>query len=217
VTVLNDTVACLMAAAGLSEARDAEGLIGIIVGTGTNMASFLPRGGIPKLGDAGPMAVNLENGNFSPAVLTETDDRVDAASGSPGSQRFEKALSGVYLGRVLAAERPDLGFDPAAGARGLTMLRDDPQAPADARSLASALLDRSADLAAAGLAGLAAVVLPRGGRLLVLAEGGLFWGAGGYAARVEATLSRLLGDRIPFSIRSRENANLVGSAVAALS
>ena len=221
VTVLNDTVACLLAAATLPEAVDADGMIGLIVGTGTNMATFIGRDRLSKLPrDAAapdPMAVNLESGNFSPACLTETDDRLDAASDSPGAHRFEKAISGVYLGKILAAEIPGLQGVAERGAAAVTALRDREGTPPLARDLAVALLDRSADLVAAGLAGLSRLIAPRGGTVLLQAEGGLFWGAPGYADRVDATLAGLLGDGTKVTIRSMENANLIGAAVAALS
>ncbi|MFH1531791.1 MAG: hypothetical protein ABIK09_13785 [Pseudomonadota bacterium] len=221
VTVLNDTVACLMAGATLPAAGDADGMIGLIVGTGTNMATFFGRDRLTKLG-AGhggpdPMAVNLESGNFTPACLTETDDRLDAGSETAGTQRFEKAVSGVYLGKLLASEIPGLQGVAARGAAAVTALRDQPAAPPLVRELATALLDRSADLVAAGLAGLARLLVPHGGTLLLQAEGGLFWGALGYAVRVDQTLGRLLGDGTTVTIHSMENANLIGAAVAALS
>lgn len=221
VAVLNDTVASLMAAATLPEAGDADGLIGLIVGTGTNMATFFGMDRLSKMGGGQgipePMAVNLESGNFSPTCLTETDDRLDAASENPTGQRFEKAVSGVYLGKILAAEVPGLEGVAARGAAAVTALRDGAAAPPLVRDLAGALLDRSADLVAAGLAGLARLLVPRGGTLLLQAEGGLFWGALGYAVRVDQTLERLLGPGTTVTIRSTENANLIGAAVAALS
>ncbi len=221
VTVLNDTVASLMAAATLPEAGDADALVGLIVGTGTNMATFFAGDRLTKVGGGDgvpdPMAVNLESGNFSPACLTELDDRLDAASENPGAQRFEKAVSGVYLGKILAAEIPGLEGVAARGAAAVTALRDGAAAPALVRDLAGALLDRSADLVAAGLAGLARLLVPRGGTLLLQAEGGLFWGAPGYAVRVDQTLEGLLGPGRRLTFGSGATANLCGAAVAAVS
>lgn len=222
VTVLNDTVASLMAGATLPEAADADGMIGLIVGTGTNMATFFGGDRLTKLEPgawgAAPMAVNLESGNFTPTCLTETDHLLDAASENPGTQRVEKALSGVYLGKILAEEIPGLQGVAERGAAAVTALRDRPNAPPLVRALAAALLERSADLVAAGLAGVARLIVPsHGGTVLLQAEGGLFWGAPGYAERVNATLARLLGEGTRVTIRSRENANLIGAAVAALS
>ncbi len=221
VVVLNDTVASLMAGAAQPEAGEADGMIGLIVGTGTNMATFFGGDRITKLeagyGAPDPMAVNLESGNFTPACLTETDERLDIASENAGTQRFEKAVSGVYLGKILAEEIPGLQGVAARGAAAVTALRDRDAAPILVRDLAGALLDRSADLVAAGLAGLTRLLIPHGGTVLLQAEGGLFWGATGYADRVDATLRSLLGEGTTVKIRSMENANLIGAAVAALS
>jgi len=221
VTVLNDTVAALMAGATLPEAEAADGMIGLIVGTGTNMATFFSKDHLTKLRgcDKAPdlMAVNLESGNFSPTCLVEADERVDDASENPDEHRFEKAVSGVYLGKLLAEEIPGLDRVAARGAAAVTALRDGAAAPDLVRALAAALLDRSADLVAAGLAGLSRFVVPHGGSVLIQAEGGLFRGAAGYADRVNRTLTRLLGDGTKVCIRSTENANIIGAAVAALS
>ncbi len=219
VTVLNDTVASLMAVATLPAAETADGLIGLIVGTGTNMACF-SNGPITKLGDdvtvPESMAVNLESGNFTPPHLTDTDERLDLASENPGEHRFEKALSGVYLGKLLAAEIPGLAGVAEKGAAAVTALRVHPNAPPAARELAGTILDRSADLVAAGLAGLARVLVPRGGNVLVQAEGGLFWGAPGYKDRLDQTLAQLMGEGTRVVIHRMDNANLIGAAVAAL-
>ena len=220
VTVLNDTVASLMAAATLPAAATADGLIGLIVGTGTNMA-FFSKTAIAKLGDDArvpeQMAVNLESGNFTPPHLTETDERLDLESENPGGHRFEKAVSGVYLGKLLAAEIPGLAGAATKGAAAVTALRVHPNAPPAVRELAGAILDRSADLVAAGLGGMARLLVPRGGTILVQAEGGLFWGAPGYRARVDETLVRFVGEKTRVHIHRMENANLIGAAVAALS
>ena len=99
IKVLNDTIASLFA--GLTDSSY-DAYIGLIVGTGTNMATFIPADKIQKLNPAynaqGMIPVNLESGNFHPPFLTAVDDTVDAISGNPGKQRFEKAVWHV-LGR----------------------------------------------------------------------------------------------------------------------
>mgnify|MGYP002242870819 FL=1 len=104
VKVLNDTIASLFA--GLTD-KSYDAYIGLIVGTGTNMATFIPSDKITKLDPEchvqGLIPVNLESGNFYPPFLTAVDDTVDATSDSLGKQRFEKAVSGMYLGDILKA------------------------------------------------------------------------------------------------------------------
>ena len=56
-------------------------------------------------GDGGEMVVNIEWGAFGdtcPSVLPTTpmDDAIDAGSLNPGVQRFEKMISGFYLGEI---------------------------------------------------------------------------------------------------------------------
>ena len=102
IKVLNDTVASLFA--GLTD-NSYDAYIGLIVGTGTNMATFIPADKIKKLNPAdniqGMIPVNLESGNFHPPFLTGVDNTVDVISGNPRKQRFEKAVSGMYLGCLL--------------------------------------------------------------------------------------------------------------------
>ena len=213
VRVLNDTVAALLAGARRAGAEHAH-VIGLVVGTGTNMASFFPRARLPKLPGEGPdIAVNLESGNLEPCELTQWDLELDDSCDNPGRQGFEKAVSGRYLPRLAALALGDPSLcDLAEGAGALVRLR---AGEGEAAEVARAILDRSADLVACGLAALIEALGP--GRILVAAEGGLFWKAGGYAARVAVTLGTLLGDSGRVDIARIDDANLEGAAVAALS
>ncbi len=211
-TVINDTVAALLA--GMDGVIRHH--IGLIVGTGTNMACVLPVSRIPKLPPEaqalGRIPVNLESGGFCPPHLTNLDHALDRHSDSPGTQRFEKAVSGAYLGHLLHLAHPEFSFDPALGAEGVARICHSSDTSPAVRATALALLNRSADLVAASLSGLIQVLLqgenepteftsrgatpsqesPDGHVVRVVAEGGLFWGARGYASRVATTLQRLL-------------------------
>ncbi len=205
VWVLNDTVASLMA--GAWQARGQAECIGLIVGTGTNMAAFLQREGLAR------MAINLESGNFHPPGLSVWDDELDGVTDNPGQQRFEKAVSGYYLPYLFRRLYPNFtGVDPAAGSAQLGQLRRRSGPKGRAATL---LLDRSADLVGAAIAGLSQL-FPAGRPIRVVAEGGLYWKTAGYSARVLATAQRLLGAPHAFQIESVDHANLVGSACAAL-
>lgn len=212
VLVLNDTVASLMASL---VHQNMDGHIGLIVGTGTNMAVGLPVSAAAKLGDANNAALvpfNLESGNFHPPGLTDADDALDLASADVGRQRFEKAVSGVYLGRLMMALNPNCGLGPDEGAAGVVRLAQDGDA------LARAVLNRSADLVAAGLVGTARVLKAVSSQPVehigVMAEGSVFWKAPGYAQRVEQTLADLSPVRI--SVLKMASANLIGAAMGAL-
>jgi len=220
VVVLNDTIAALMGGA-VAAGDDPGHAIGLIVGTGTNMGAFLPARALTKLGAAGAgwerMAVNFESGAFTPPGLTPADADVDVGSGNPGAQRFEKAVSGAYLGLVYAAAAARLGL-PVPADRSTRAVSEAAAGGQGAEGrLARALLDRSADLVAASLAA-AADAMGGGATLTVCAEGTLFWEGPGYAARVGQTLDALLAETGcgPARIVATENANLLGSAAAAL-
>lgn len=212
VKVLNDTVAALLGGAIFAGTEYAQH-IGLIVGTGNNMATFLPASKLAKLAESwnGPMAVNLESGNFHPPHLDAVDDTVDSISDNPGKQRYEKAVSGFYLPQLLQCLCPHLRLPEGASSKEVVEWADKPgQEPASVA--ARWLLDRSADMVAAGLAAVADHLSE--GNLAVQAEGGLFWKATGYRDRVEATLKKLIERK--FAIIHGEDINLVGAAAAAL-
>ncbi len=205
VRVLNDTVAALMAGAW-SHSGEAES-VGLIVGTGTNMAAFLRRDGSPR------MAVNLESGNFHPPGLSDWDDELDRVTDNPGLQRFEKAVSGYYLPYLFRRVFPNYSaLSPADGAGPLGELRRRSGPKATAAAL---LLDRSADLVGAAVAGLCDH-LPSERPVRVVAEGSLFWRSPGYRDRATRTAQRLIRGIRPLDFVAVEHANLVGSACAAL-
>lgn len=222
IAVLNDTVAALLATAIPTDhgaaPRSARDGIGLIVGTGTNMATYFDADEAPKLatlGTRGPMAFNLESGNVDPS-LTEADDAVDAASPNPGHQRFEKAVSGYYLPFLFKAVHPTHSLDPNQGSAPLSELAESGP-PGPEKDTARALFERSADLVAAALCAIFDSFTHDAGRVDILAEGSLFWRTPGYRARVEEMLSALAGPKQPFSIVRIKDANLYGAAFAALS
>lgn len=97
IKVLNDTVASLFA--GLTD-NSYDAYIGLIVGTGTNMATFIPADKIKKLNPAdniqGMIPVNLESGNFHPPFLTGVDNTVDVIS-DKNYGRFTAGLAHTVL------------------------------------------------------------------------------------------------------------------------
>lgn len=228
ITVINDTVASLFA--GLS-GSDSDCQIGLIVGTGNNMATFFDSTLLKKLPPSNKrdydMPVNLESGNFTPPFLTEWDDTIDAQSTNSGCQRLEKATSGAYLGRIFKAVFPESHFSKTSEAKELVKLLDDnTNFPEHWVKVARKIYFRSADLVAASLAGLISVqskVQPVR-TVKIIAEGGLFWsqlqGEYQYSERVKSILFQLLGAMdlsfVRIELVKINNANLVGSALAAL-
>lgn len=218
VVVLNDTIAALMAGAlgpEISPLRAA----GLIVGTGSNIGAFLPVGRLGKLPELswppGAMAVNFECGNFDVPLRGPVDEAVDAASEDPGDQRLEKMVSGAYLGRIFAEAGRRLELElPEAAEETATVSELARETRSQAGDLARAVIVRSADLVAAALAATSAL-LGGVGRLSVFAEGSVFWKAPRYSQRVASTYAALARSRL--QVGSAQNANLVGSALAALS
>jgi hexokinase len=88
----NDTVGTLMANAYQKKSKDCR--IGVILGTGTNAAYS-----DPLLDD---LIINIEWGGFDKFERrTEFDVACDENSGNPGRQVLEKMVSGLYLGEVV--------------------------------------------------------------------------------------------------------------------
>ncbi len=226
IKVINDTVACLFA--GLS-ATGYDAYIGLIVGTGTNMACLMPLNKIEKLNskDTDLIPINLESGNFIPPYLTVIDGLVDAMSNNKGSQRFEKAVSGGYLGELFKTtfmhEKIKHNFDGGDLAQ---MVNNPEKYPEAHATIAQAIYERSAKLVAASIQGVVQVILaqnPSAKRICLAADGSVFWGKDEskqtpYKALVEKELNSLLPEGVTVAIIDEmKNPNLIGAAIAALS
>lgn len=224
VRVLNDTVAALMGG-DLAFRRGGrfDTFIGLIVGTGTNMAAYFPtRLLAAKVSEAEfghvKMAVNLESGNYHPPHLTRFDDELDATYPHAGEHRLEKAVSGKFLPQLYTFIKDGRGSPHFPTTRELFELaRHRPGTPDSA--LARAIVNRSADLVAACLAGLIDT-LKTEERIGILGEGGVINNNPDYRKRVTRQLATLLGDNpedpARFDILQLENVNLIGAAAAAL-
>lgn len=103
VAVVNDTVGTMMTCGH----EDPQCEVGLIVGTGTNACYMEEMSNVELVdGDEGRMCVNMEWGAFGDRgelddVSTEFDRAVDEQSAYPGKQRYEKMISGMYLGEVV--------------------------------------------------------------------------------------------------------------------
>ena len=224
VVVVNDTVASLLS--GL-EKPGYDAYIGLVAGTGFNIAALFERHGVAKLppeDELGRLAVNLECGNFTPPWLTVWDDALDQQSLDRGRQRLEKSISGGYLGTLAEIVLGETGLPNAATlARVLSTPWSHPQ---DRVATAEAIFLRSAKLVAAALAGLGLVLTEQRSirSVRISAEGGLFWGQVGdrqlFAETTLATLGRLqksLGlGALDIDCVRQEHANLFGAAMAVL-
>ena len=235
IKVINDTVASLFA--GLTD-TSAQAYIGLIVGTGTNMAAFFPTDSIKKIDKGykkkGLVPVNLESGNFHPPHLSVVDNKMDKYSATSGQQRFEKAISGYYLGRILEYVFSCDEFEADFDASKLTRIMSYPDMYKEEYVYwAHQIYERSAKLVAASLAGLVREMVncdPKIKKIRLVAEGSLFWshdrkeGAPSFKSYKDQVMEELdvllkeLGLKgVTVKVDEQENANLIGSAIAGLS
>ena len=103
VVVLNDTVATLLGGPALKKGASIDGQIGLILGTGTNCAYIEKTANIFKINcnTMDEMIINTESGMFDKVEHGYFDKLVDNDSFNPGNSKFEKMISGVYLGSVI--------------------------------------------------------------------------------------------------------------------
>ncbi|MGH0185832.1 UNVERIFIED_CONTAM: hypothetical protein FKN15_018836 [Acipenser sinensis] len=103
VAVVNDTVGTMMTCGYEDPCCE----VGLIVGTGSNTCYMEEMCNVELVdGDEGRMCVNMEWGAFGDSgclddVRTPFDCAVDELSLNPGKQRFEKMISGMYLGEIV--------------------------------------------------------------------------------------------------------------------
>lgn len=103
VVLLNDTVAALLAGTLNPLGKSYDSYIGFILGTGTNCSYVERNSNIIKAKDLDPAAgqiVNIESGGFGRGPQGQIDLELDRDSVSPGTNTFEKMISGAYLGEV---------------------------------------------------------------------------------------------------------------------
>ncbi len=103
VSVLNDTVATLLAGYG----PDQNSAIGFILGTGYNQCYIDFN---KNIGKAWPgkiaseaQVINLESGNFDQTPSGVFEKTIDSKTANPGLYDFEKKVSGAYLGSLAHA------------------------------------------------------------------------------------------------------------------
>ncbi|NXF47236.1 HXK3 protein, partial [Oceanites oceanicus] len=103
VAVVNDTVGTMMSCGY----DDPKCEIGLIVGTGTNACYMEEMQNVGTVeGEQGRMCINMEWGAFGDNgclddIFTNFDRLVDEKTINVGKQRFEKLISGMYLGEIV--------------------------------------------------------------------------------------------------------------------
>lgn len=102
IVILNDTVASLLGGVRHNN-RIFSGYIGFILGTGTNCCYVEKNSNIKKRNDldlSGSQIINTESGGFNRCKMGQLDVLFDKSTNNPGAQKFEKMISGAYLGSL---------------------------------------------------------------------------------------------------------------------
>jgi hexokinase len=247
IAFLNDTTASLLAgAAAVAPGKQYSSYVGIILGTGLNVAYIDEVQGKKQI-------VVTEAGGFTKLPRSDFDLWLDNTTAHPGEQRIEKMCSGAYLGavitlalrqaakdglfskditsRIIGASSPlELGLKDVDDflyaphrpdtVLGLTLKggnRDD--APL-VYAILDAFMDRSARLAASLIA--SAVIKSGEGTdptrpVCVLAEGTTFTRSWRLRGRCDAYLEEALRRRgLTAELVTADNAVTLGAAVAGL-
>lgn len=105
IVLLNDTVASLLAGVATYRERKFSSYAGFILGTGTNTAYVERNACIKKdadiSGKPGSMIVNMESGCMNKMPDGDIDMLLTNSMRDPDGYRFEKMISGAYLGTNL--------------------------------------------------------------------------------------------------------------------
>lgn len=136
--LVNDTVGTLMARSYTAPGKHGS-VLGAIFGTGTNGAYVEKLANIKKPlsgehdSSTGEMVINTEWGSFDNQLnvlpTTPWDAALDQASVNPGIQRYEKRVSGMFLGEILRLVILDLLKKPE-----VSLFKDDNSSSNDWRS-----------------------------------------------------------------------------------
>jgi hexokinase len=100
IILLNDTVATLLAGRNAQPGRRFDGFVGMVCGTGLNVAYVEANSNLGKvsgLDPAGAQIINTESGSFGRGPRGRVDEEFDSTTADPGKYRHEKMISGAYL------------------------------------------------------------------------------------------------------------------------
>ena len=117
IVLLNDTIATLLAGKSAGGTDDFDSYIGVIVGTGVNASYNELNSNIGKLSalsEEGSQLINMEAGSCGIFPAGEADIRFRASTANADAYKFEKMVSGGYLGQlwisVLRSASDDCAF-----------------------------------------------------------------------------------------------------------
>jgi len=257
IVLLNDTVATLLGGKAVYSKIQFDSYVGYILGTGTNTCYIEKGSNIGKLQEAGKnydtMLINMESGNYSKAPYGKIDKEFDETTVNPGQAKFEKKISGGYLGGlvfvlVMAAVRDGLLSETfKTSIRAINTIttidaneflhfpygenllssccsRNSEEGQKDRITLyylIDSLVERAAKLVAINLTSV--IIKTEKGNdpcrpVCITADGSTFYKMKNFRSKLEYYLKIYLNDKLGLYCEfvEVENANLTGSAIAAL-
>lgn len=178
VSAANDTICLLLS--GLTQYSWDQVAAGI-VGTGMNFALF----------ENESTMINLESAHFDKFELSTDAKIMDKASQNPGRALLEKEVAGAYLHKLFnqAVKSRHFNYDILTSTEQIDEIAE--KDTGEAGILANELLDRSASLVAAQIAGITKFL---GRDTSFVMEGSLFWKGYRYRERVSNIVRTLLPD-----------------------
>ena len=175
VAVINDTVAVLLSAAY----KQADVYTGSIYATGHNTCYLEGSIHDPKGFGKGGMILNLECGNFMKLTPNRFDTELDQKSEKPGEQRFEKMVSGRYMGELFSMAVAELLEDKKFDFTSIDMsgiVADESPQLTKAAKIIAEKIGRELELAdVARIRELAAAIIIRSARLVTASYVGIVW------------------------------------------
>ncbi|MCR5760844.1 MAG: hexokinase [Sphaerochaetaceae bacterium] len=226
IIILNDTVATLLAGISKMNEFGCDGCIGFILGTGTNTA-YIEKGSI----------INEESGGLN-LTLGDIDEKFLASTLDPHSYRFEKMISGKYLGpgclfvlreaqaeglisskTVLPENLHSSDISAFLTGEESNLKIENSEDSETALVLIKAYISRTAKLVAANLA--ASILKTEYGKdkpVLINADGSTFYFVPGLKEQTESYLATFLNNYDRSAVFTQiENSPALGSAIGALS
>jgi hexokinase len=196
-TVANDSV-CLITS-GLEKDTDRENLIATIAGTGYNIAIFLDNNTV----------VNLQASDFTGFTQTSTGKVVDSESKNTGEQLYNKEVAAGDLFKHYNVLIPllHLKTPPLQLSEELSWLAQ--KGIGIESQVARELLERSASLIAAQLAGIY-IFKGRPLGLTCITQGSLFLKGSDYISNIQSQLETLGVSRNAFEFKKIKNSDVLG-------
>lgn len=239
VAIVNDTVAAMLSGVSQGRAMGCDDFIGLILGTGMNMAYLEDCGAVTK--DAslskcgGRVCINTEVCSYTGFEQSDADIIIDGRSSKPGDHTLEKMVSGAYQGAIV---REMLKMAADDGLIGHCADREISSAEVDAfcaslegsdicltedretvKALIHAFFDRAGFLMAVATAGILELSGRKGKTVCIVADGSVYFHSKLFRDSYQRFLDEIVEAKYGHKtvvIRS-DYGNLAGAAASVLS